>query len=561
MTAAPEPPPAAPPGPAILSKKQLREAFAAENADMLAAQVGAEVTARLPPSSTRSARCVWYADPDALTLVVGDQEQGDVDLALAVGLAELGQRTLQLVLPAGWHEPTLQRWAWLRPNLPLRVWTHHEGTVTGTVRPSRQETLDKLHGAEDPALHLGARTSWVESLMRWAGEQPDLDPAHRRDVRAWQCRGQRVLRIQRTAGGLRIVAGIDWGAASPHPSPQPLHLTGPLTAQQAQTLQSQVLEGCRQRLTGVARKADEHWLQAVLRRHPRRLGLEQPVLRELPAWRPSGSLATKQELPRGRGFVDLAGLDATGTLLLVETKLGADDMLILQGLDYLAWAEANRDRLTQRLDCRRDVPFEIAYCVGGKDGGAPSWSSRTGAQLAALANDLRWHVQELTDWTDDDPRSHRLPLRTYPPGTNPADADTHPVPQTAPLGSGTYTHQLITVATKPASADAGWQLTTALHRTPDGSVSLITPWDQQFPAAGDDPASAWHYLYARVIEERGGNGYTYSIAGCEVAHATQLVPLVQTQSRELAALAVQDADAGDAAAESALTAGDDEPLR
>jgi hypothetical protein len=191
-------------------------------------------------------------------------------------------------------------------------------------------------------------------------------------------------------------------------------LTGPLPATEVQPIKDRVQQGCVERLSGAAHKADEHWLQSVLRRHPEALGLEQPVLRELPSWRPSGSLGTRQLEPRGRGFVDLAGLDAAGNLLLVETKLGADDMLVLQGLDYLIWAEANRERLTTRLDAQRDIPFEIAYCVGGKQGGPPAWSRHSRAQLGALAPDLRWHVQEVTDWTDDDPRAKRHPLRRPP---------------------------------------------------------------------------------------------------------------------------------------------------
>src|SRR3954470_2216553 len=46
--------------------------------------------------------------------------------------------------------------------------------------------------------------------MRWAGDQVDLDPAHGQGMRAWQCRGQRVLRIPPSRRGLTIVAGIDW---------------------------------------------------------------------------------------------------------------------------------------------------------------------------------------------------------------------------------------------------------------------------------------------------------------------------------------------------------------
>jgi hypothetical protein len=406
------------PSPTAAQKRlSFREANAgqtASQADALAEQVGVPAASRLALSRTRSERFVWYGDDDTLTLVVGEQEGAEVDTALAVGLAERGQRELRLVLPRGWHEPTLHRWAWLRDDLPLRVWSHVRGVASSAARPARQQSQDLVHGTEKPMLHVGERTSWVESLMRWAGAQPDLDASHRPDVRAWQCRGQRVLRIKPQGAGLEVIAGINWGAASPNMTPTPLLITGPLTSSQEAVLREQVLAGCAQRLSGVAKKADEHWLQAVLRRYPRELGLEQPVLRELAAWRPSGSLGTRQTVPRGRGFVDLAGLDGTGTVLLVETKLGGDHMLILQGLDYLIWAEANPERLTLRLDCRADAPFEIAYCVGGKDGGLPAWSSHAGQQLKALAPDLRWHIQEVTEWTGDAARSRRGEQHTYP---------------------------------------------------------------------------------------------------------------------------------------------------
>ena len=295
----------------------------------------------MPTNGAKLSRFVRYQNKDSLTLIVGEQEAGDVDTALAIGLGERNQRTLRLVLPRHWHEPTLHRWPWLRDDLPLEVWTHDGVSASTEQRPTRLSTQALVASEEDPLLHLGDRTQWVENLMLWAGQQLDLDAAHRRDVRAWQCRGQRVLRIARTGSGLRVVAGIDWSAGSAHQRPAvQVLLDGPINADQEANARHAVEEGMQQRLSGVAHKADEHWLQAVLRRHPRQLGLEQPVLRDS-AWRPSGSAGTKQATPRGRGFVDLVGLDANGSLLLVETKLGADHMLVLQGLDYRIWAEAN----------------------------------------------------------------------------------------------------------------------------------------------------------------------------------------------------------------------------
>lgn len=536
-------------GPTLTAAQQ-RQQFADAKADPLAAQVGAAAGARLRPQHGRTTRFVWYQDDSTLTLVAGAQEAKACDLALAIGLGTRGQRALRLVLPRGWHEPTLHRWAWLNDELPLHVWTHCDDTVTATQRPTREATLRSVEGGEEPALHLGDRTSWVEPLMRWAGEQPDLDPAHRRDVRAWQCRGQRVLRIHRIGGGLTVIAGIDWGANSAHASPVRLLLTGPLIVDQEQQIKDAVLAGCAQRLTGVAHKADEHWLQSVLRRHPRVLGLEQPVLRELPAWRPAGAFGSKQTVARGRGFVDLAGLDATGSLLLVETKLGGDDMLVMQGLDYLIWAEANRDRLTTRLDCSPGVPFEIAYCVGGRKGDTPTWSPHAAAQLATLASDVRWHVQEVTDWTGDDPRSTRGATRAFPlraDVTRENHANTTP-PQTAELGTGIFSHELVCVFRHQHGDAGGWFLATALHRGPKGHIRYVNPWTEPFQPAGADLTAMWRYLSERVLEGRGGNGYTYEVIGLEVADPQHVESVARTLAHQWATVSGNDTGGADVAA-------------
>ncbi|MDQ0375983.1 hypothetical protein [Cellulomonas humilata] len=393
-----------------------RKTFADGPADTLAEKVGAGT--RLPPGGGRGLRFVWYQNEKSLTLVVGAQEADDADRALAIGLAERGSRELRLVLAAGWHEPTMHRWAWLRDDLPVRVWTHdcHPGAepchqdselghqVTELARPGRDDSAELVTAVEKPQLHLGDRTPWVADLMRWAGRHLDLDPAHRSGFRAWQCRGQRVLVIRRTREGLQIVAGIDFGPTSPNPTPTPLVLTGRMTDEQLREVTAAVEAGCHERRFGIALRHDEHWLQAALRRRPDALGLEQPVLREVAAWRPRGSASDDPErprVPRSRGFVDLAGLDALGTLVLVETKLGADDLLVLQGLDYWIWARANRKRLAARLDCKDDVPMEIAYCVGGTGGGDPTLSRHLPAQLDALHPEIRWRLLHVTEWTND----------------------------------------------------------------------------------------------------------------------------------------------------------------
>ena len=72
-----------------MTAKQQQEAFAQPSpSSELAEQVGAKVASRLPDSGSRSARFVWFRDDEALTLLVGEQEHGAVDTALAVGLNE-----------------------------------------------------------------------------------------------------------------------------------------------------------------------------------------------------------------------------------------------------------------------------------------------------------------------------------------------------------------------------------------------------------------------------------------------------------------------------------------
>jgi hypothetical protein len=226
-----------------LTAAEEREAFAENKADDLATHVGAAVTARVPETATRLSRFVRYSEPDVLTLVVGEQEEGDVDTALAIGLGERGDRALRLVLPTGWHEPTLHRWAWLRDDLPLACWRHDGTAATREHRPSRRHTQDLVVGDEDPQLHLGDRTEWVAQLMRWAGEQSDLDASHRRDVRAWQCRGQRVLRISRTRDGLNVIGGIAWSPTSGHTKAEEVEVNGPLTSKEENTIRVAVLAG------------------------------------------------------------------------------------------------------------------------------------------------------------------------------------------------------------------------------------------------------------------------------------------------------------------------------
>ena len=96
------------------------------------------------------------------------------------------------------------------------------------------------------------------------------------------------------------------------------------------------------------------------------MGIEAPAIRELPAFRRTYS-DKRRVAEWGRGFIDLLGGDAQGAIRVVETKLGADDMLVLQGLDYYVWADRFRDELAGKLGIDQRAPLTLHFVVGRKD--------------------------------------------------------------------------------------------------------------------------------------------------------------------------------------------------
>ena len=348
-----------------------------------------------PPTRGWTSRCVWFEGAHDLMAVVGPQEEQFTDLALAHGLYHCRGRRLTLVLPELWSSPTLRRLPWFTAD--VTVWQYGESHApTPVALPSKEVVLGEAGDCETtPALHLEDQASeWLRGLAEWAAQHPLLEPAHRRDVRAWSCLGQRVLAISgRTRP--RVVAGLD--AKSKRALEQTV--TGPLSDQLIADLKDAVRGGIANAQSKEFGAFAEHHLQQELRTSPHVLGLEHPVLREVPAWRPTGG-----PKPLGRGYIDLAGLDALGDLVLVETKLAADEMLVMQGLDYWIWAHvpANRGWLLQRLhaDPAR-AQLRLLYAVGDKSGGTPVLSRYCRVHLAALEPDVDWRIAFLTSWNTD----------------------------------------------------------------------------------------------------------------------------------------------------------------
>lgn len=371
-----------------------RTAFSASEADSIAERAGLPRSAQRTGSSWTT-RCVWYDDPGGLTAVVGSPEGRHVDIALAHGLANAAGRPLRLVLPLDWAHPTLQRLPWL--NSDVQVWTHDaHGSVVSCEPRKKAAALDLAGGPEkSPEKHLGTAGEHIRPLLEWAARHEELAAGHRRDVRAWSHRGQRVLAITSTAASVRVRAGVD-AAKSPALL---LTLDRPMTTDELGTIQAAVLEGVEDARAKTHGSFEEHHLQEILRHRAHLLGLEHPVLREVPAWRPSGG-----PKPNGRGFLDLVGKDGLGDVVLVETKLAADDMLVLQGLDYWIWAnrQENRAWLDQRLHAATGRSrLRLLYAVGGKDGSVPVLSAYAKVHFAALDETVEWSLALLRDWPTD----------------------------------------------------------------------------------------------------------------------------------------------------------------
>lgn len=167
----------------------------------------------------------------------------------------------------------------------------------------------------------------------------------------------------------------------------------PIDAGQFKEIVERVERGIRKAHHKAYGKFEEHHLQVALRRSPGTLLLEHPILREVPAWR-----------PRGRGFIDLVGMDGAGDVVLVETKLGSDEMLILQGIDYWIWAskDENRAWLRERLYADASARTHLLYAFAGQEGSPAALGEYERTHLRYVDPDIPWRVVLLSDWDRPD---------------------------------------------------------------------------------------------------------------------------------------------------------------
>ena len=361
----------------------------------------------------------------------GPQEGDATELALVYGLTLRGDLGLTLVLPRTKAAASAIRAAWL--NVPIEIQVYDDPDWVEVFDLGDRDAILEMFGPTsyvDAVHHLRDRAQWVEELTIWAGAHSRLAPAHRPDNRSWHCKGIRVLRVARTAEGVTVRAGIGYTAGLDKPAAAiTINLTGSLSEEQLDLCQERVDAAVDERYWagGSMYKADEHWLQSVLREEPALLGIEPPALREVAALRCSETSADGRPV-WSRGFIDLLGTDPQGSIRLIETKLGSYDLLVLQGLDYYIWAQRHHSALADKLSLPAEAPLELHFVIGGKNGSTPALSRYIPAQLEALAFDIHWRVHFVERWFDDigatsEVHRHDAVDRTVPQSAEP------PVPQ------------------------------------------------------------------------------------------------------------------------------------
>lgn len=342
--------------------------------------------------------------PPGAKRVAGDQ-------ALAYAVAHGGNRRVALLMP----EP-LARTARLRASVLTDVDVHtitgedHHYQVSGPAAADDDDrtVLIPATGVGPGELPLSAeQEQWIAPLRDLA-VYPYLVSAGRKSYRAWHSMGRQLLKVQKTKTGLFITAGVNYSKPTAEQLPAfTVELTGPLAGEDFEDVKRAVYRGMIDRFEGQDKdKHLEHRMQSAMKGHPDCFVPEPAsrVEREFPALRPSGRLA----------FLDFLYVGVDDRLHIVETKIGDDEMLIVQGLDYWLWATTNLDQLRRHFDapCIRGVVVD--YVVATKadlpesDEPAPILlSSYAPAQLSRIAG-VEVAVYWCHGWRRDAPTLRRL---------------------------------------------------------------------------------------------------------------------------------------------------------
>jgi hypothetical protein len=386
------------------SLAEARYLFAADRALRLACEVGGPEQ-RWVPEQRVSTRLCMFGDDDRLVIVVGPQEPIErVDLALAYGLAYAGDRDLVLVLPAGSERATVMRAPWI--DVPLEVWVFDAfDQPVYQVLPYPDEVLGRYRDEVVTGGYvLGPdRAAWVDDVVKWADRNPDLIPGHRPGQLAWQCRGKVVLRIAPRGAKVEAIAGVQHAQPPDgHPPAVAELLAAPLSPGGVVRLLAANEAAVARRLSSADGETANDALKRALAHDPALLGLVE-IRREFPAFRP----------PMVRSYMDFLGADDHGRLHVIETKIGDDEMLVLQGLDYWIWAQAHRRELAALFGLP-GTPEVVIDFVTADPGQGHMVGPYTASQAEALAGGISWQFHHVSDWLSDQPVVQRLAPRFSP---------------------------------------------------------------------------------------------------------------------------------------------------
>jgi hypothetical protein len=256
---------------------------------------------------------------------------------------------------------------------------------------------------------------WVEGLVQsinsYIGKsgKEALAEAHRKSYFAWHYRGRQVLRISKVRSGseatFSVIAGVNYSRHVPDQLP-PIAVTvsGHPPKELVDLLRAAAVMAVKNRREGRDIDNREHQLQESLSKKREHFGFRQ-MEREFPVLRPGG----------GRAYIDFLAQHEEGGLHVVETKIGTDTMLVLQGLDYWIWVKTNMDVLRERFELPISPEVKIDFVLGNEG----QVSRYTNDQLLALKNEIPWRLHTIRRWESPETTE----IDSLPPQTLPDDAD------------------------------------------------------------------------------------------------------------------------------------------
>jgi hypothetical protein len=340
----------------------------------------------------------FFSAPDELILIVSSTTTEVLDNLLIFGLHHGQGRHLHLVFPRDADqtpvsaESTRIRAAFLRTQ--VTVWTFLVSNPTkSTLRAlepySRKGALERSRRDETQGKQTGTSETvpWISALSAWASLAGLL---HDNSRDKWYVNGASMMELRTTGRGSRLVVGARSGE---HPRDEhAVPIDGELTSEQwSQIARRIAADASSEWFEKRLRDYPEHDIQDAIGRNLIDLGWKVEVLlREYPATRPSGGL----------GLVDFLGLDGSGSLRIVETKVGdGDRMMPLQGLDYWIWATANR-QLAEAAIGQSFTSIRLDFVIGRspkKRANAQILNTYAPAVLMELDDEIAWEVHTIPE--------------------------------------------------------------------------------------------------------------------------------------------------------------------